>query len=193
MKYLELIYDGKRFIGKVDSTGYSLLFVSTLLKTREERKFGFELRGADLVNKNKYSWLKLENVPSGTRFLLKVLEKKMENQFTENTIGLEEFDKMNTLTENSLLRANDSKDALNSIDEPRNELNIMQVRYKDQWYKANFNSKAYHVRFMISIKVLNEEEQLFLSLSGDDMENNSSQKWLWQEFNAEEEVIVEFL
>jgi hypothetical protein len=124
---------------------------------------------------------------------LKVLEKKMENQFTENTIGLEEFDKMNTLTENSLLRANDSKDALNSIDEPRNELNIMQVRYKDQWYKANFNSKAYHVRFMISIKVLNEEEQLFLSLSGDDMENNSSQKWLWQEFNAEEEVIVEFL
>lgn len=183
MKYIEIEFRDQKWTAQIDSKGYSLLFLARLLKSDDQEITSIELRGSDLITKEKINWFKFEDVRPNEQVQLNFLDSKFDNN--ENPIN----DQL-IRTPNQKYSTSEDSEYLYQVSRKPNSINL---DLKNQIFNGTIDSNSYHIVFMLSIKVYADEEQVTLHFYGEDLEKNTTQNWINEEVKSYENINLRFI
>lgn len=176
MKYLQLKYQDSFFNAKINSTGLSIVFVARAIVDKDDERVEILLNGFDFKGKTEKKWIRINDLvmPGTLELSTKSLSENLENECPEEVVKL-------LTSENPLDKST------------RKFYKGFRINFRDKEFKAILKSKYYQIVFLISIKVMDSDEQFYISLNGKDLESGKSIVWINQSFEVNEKFKLKLL
>lgn len=163
-------------IGHIDSLGYSVVFMARVLKSKDLDKAEISLNGVDLIGGSKTDWIHVTNPYLKDRLIIQVNENASKTSSSEDDSALSLS--KNALTSEGTLSSRTIHGDEKSITNSRG----LRVFFRDEVFEGLMESKYYHISLLISLKVMNQEEQMYVLFTGEDLEAGGTKTWINQSF-----------